>query len=185
MSSSQRRRADGAQVGNPPRREAVAWPWPVGARSVLAGGLIIAAMGLALLRRSDHPKSGDAFTVAPTLVVDANTAPARVLTAFPRVGPTLVREWVAARDDRPFSSLQDAQNRVRGLGPATLIQIAPYLRFKPSTQSDVHYIPNAKGRKPSRSRLASKTLQSIPPPLVAESSALEIQRQLSIARHDR
>jgi competence protein ComEA len=185
MSSSRRRCKDGAQAGNPPRRNAVAWPWPVGARSVLAGGLIVAAMGLALLRRSDHPKSGDAFTVAPTLVVDANTAPARVLTALPHVGPTLVRAWVAARADRPFTSPEDAQSRVRGLGPATLAQIAPYLRFEPSTQSDVHYIASAKGRKPSRSKLASKTLQSSPPPLVAESSAREIQRQLSIARHDR
>jgi competence protein ComEA len=185
MSSSRRRYTDGAQAGNPPRREAATWPWTVGARRVLAGGLIIAAMGLALFRRSDHPKTGDAFTAAPTLVVDANTAPARVLTALPHVGPTLVRAWVAARTDRPFSSPEDAQSRVRGLGPATLAQIAPYLRFEPSTQSDVHYVPSAKGRKPSRSRLASKTLQSIAPPLVAKSSALEIQRQLSIARHDR
>jgi competence protein ComEA len=185
MSSSRRRCADGAQAGNPPRREAVTWPWPVGARSVLAGGLIIAAMGLALLRRSDHPKSRDECTVAPTLVVDANTAPARVLTALPHVGPTFVRAWVAARADRPFSSPEDAQSRVRGLGPATLAQIAPYLRFEPSTQSDMHYIASAKGRKSSRSKLASKTLQSSPPPLVAESSALEIQRPLSIARHDR
>jgi hypothetical protein len=185
MSSSRRRCKDGAQAGNPPRRNAVAWPWPVGARSVLAGGLIVAAMGLALLRRSDHPKSGDAFTVAPTLVVDANTAPARVLTALPHVGPTLVRAWVAARADRPFSSPEDAQSRVRGLGPATIGQIAPYLRFELSTQSDVHYTASPKGRKPSRSKLASKTLQSSPPPLVAKSSALEIQRPLSIARHDR
>ena len=57
---------------------------------LFAGGFIVAAIGLALLRRSDHPKSGDAFTVAPTLVVDANTAQARVLTALPHVGPTLV-----------------------------------------------------------------------------------------------
>ncbi len=92
-------------------------------------------------------QSGDAFTVAPTLVVDANTAPARVLTALPHVGPHSCGAWVAARADRLFSSPEDAQSRVRGLGPATLAQIAPYLRFEPSTQSDVHYDRQSKGAK--------------------------------------
>ena len=148
MSSSQGHCADCSQVENPPRRDGrdVAMAgWRAG---VLAGVVILAAMGLAMASRFDQPSSGEAFAVAPELSVDPNTAPARVLTALPHVGPTLVREWVAARNDRPFSSLEDARHRVRGLGPATLAQIAPYLRFEPSTQSDADHIASSSSDRP-------------------------------------
>jgi competence protein ComEA len=196
MSSSQGQCADRTQAENPPRREAVTWPWPVGARRVLAGAVILAVMGLAVASRGERSSSGGTSAVTPELVVDPNTAPPRVLTALPRVGPTLVREWVAARADRPFTSLEDAQDRVRGLGPATLLQIAPHMRFEPSTQFDVRQIASSSSdqrvgksrstrRKPTRSKSARQTPQSSRPRLVAESSELEAQRQLSIARHDR
>lgn len=173
MSSSQGHCADCTQAENPPRREAVTWSWPVGARGVLAAAVILAAMGLAVASRFDQSSSSGAFVVAPELVVDPNTAPARVLTALPHLGPTLVGHWVAARADRPFSSLEDAQNRIRGLGPATIAQLAPHLRFEPSSQSDVHQIassssdrlvgkPRSTRRKPTRSKSADPALRRVP-----------------------
>ena len=135
MSSNPGHCPDCMPAENLPRSAAVTWPWPVGAWGVLAGAVILAAMGLAVASLFDQPSSGEAVAVVPELTVDPNTAPARVLTALPRIGPTLVREWVAARNARPFSSLEDVQRRVRGLGPVTLAQIAPYLRFEPLSQS--------------------------------------------------
>jgi competence protein ComEA len=195
MSSDPGHCADRTPAENLPRPAAVTWPWPVGARGVLAGVVILAAMGLAMASRFDKPKSGEAFVVAPELSVDPNTAPARVLTALPHIGPALVREWVAARNARPFSSLEDARHRVRGLGPATLAQIAPYLRFEPSTQSDAEHIASSSSnrpvgkarvirRKPARPRSTRQTLQSSRPRLVEELSELHARRPLSIAQHD-
>jgi competence protein ComEA len=196
MSSNRAQYADRAPVENSPRHAAVTWPWPIGARGVLAGLVLFAAMGLALASRFDPPSSVATFIVAPELAVDPNTVPARVLTALPHVGPSLVRSWAAARDDRPFSSLDDAERRVRGLGPATLIQIAPYLRFETSTQSEGPRIassssdrvfgkPQSTRRKSARSKSPRQATKSSRPGLVAQSSDLEAQRQVSIARHDR
>ena len=52
-------------------------------------------------------------------------------------GRSLVRQVVAARELRPLVSLDDAGSRVRGLGPVTLAQIAPYLRFEASAQPEL------------------------------------------------
>ena len=59
------------------------------------------------------------------LRLDPNTVPPEVLTALPHVGASLVDRWIKAREERPFDSLEDARVRVRGLGAATLGQIAP------------------------------------------------------------
>ena len=64
-----------------------------------------------------------------SLRLDPNTVPPEVLAALPHVGSGLVDRWVKAREERPFRSLEDARARVRGLGPATLDQIAPYFDF--------------------------------------------------------
>jgi competence protein ComEA len=195
MSSSAGHCADRTPAESPPRPAAVTWPWPVGARGVLAGAVILAAMGLALASRGVQSSSGEAFARAPELVIDPNTAPARVLTALPHLGPTLVGHWVAARDAGPFSSLADAQRRVRGLGPATLAQIAPYLRFEPSSQSgaedlaDSHFArpvgkPRSTPRKPTRSRTTRPTPKSSRPRLVARSPELEVWQQVAVAQHD-
>jgi len=195
MSSNPGHRADCTQAEDPPRPEAVTWPWPVGARGVLAAAIILAATGLAVASRFDQSSSSGAFVVAPDLVVDPNTAPARVLTALPHLGPTLVGHWVAARDDRPFSSLDDARDRVRGLGPATIVQLAPYLRFEPSSQSsgedlaNSHFDrpvgkPRSTPRKPARSRTTRQTPKTSRPRVVAKSPELEVRQEVAIARHD-
>jgi hypothetical protein len=174
----------------------VTWPWPVGVRRVLAGAAILAAMALALASRLDPPSSAETFAIAPELVVDPNTAPPHVLTALPHIGPTLVRALLAAREDRPFPSLEDAQDRVRGLGPATLVQIAPHFTFEQSIQSEAYRIASSSSdpraaksrstrRKATRSKLARQASQSPDPRLVADSSEPDTRQPLSIARQDR
>lgn len=186
---------DRRQAGTPPRREAVAWPWPVGARVVLAGAVIIVVVVPSVAGLFNRSLSGGAFGVVPELVVDPNRAPERVLAALPHVGPSLVRELVSARDDRPFSSLEDAQDRVRGLGPATLARLAPYLQIETSIQTDVGQLASSSSerligkarttrRKPARSKAARQTPKPSGLADVAQPAEFEASRPLSIARHD-
>jgi len=113
------------------RHHAVAETWPVEARTLLAVVVVTMAIGLLTVCQDAGSASRRAFAVTPNLVLDPNSAPPQVLEALPTLGPALVRRWVAARAERPISSLADARRRVRGLGPASLAQIAPYLRFEP------------------------------------------------------
>jgi competence protein ComEA len=66
------------------------------------------------------------------LIVDPNTASPEVLSALPKLGPALVGRLVAAREEAPFRSLDDLDARVRGIGPATLAALRPYLLIEPS-----------------------------------------------------
>ncbi len=169
------------------------WPWPVGARGILAGAIILAAMAMVINRHDERSIAAGTFTVAPELVVDPNTVPSRVLTALPHFGPTLIREWVGARTGRPFSSPEDAQDRVRGLGPATLLQVAPYFRFTPSKQSEARQIassgseqPGGKPRLTRRKPARSKSTRQLPVSSNSRlASDLATGATLSVARHER
>ena len=66
------------------------------------------------------------------------------------------RQLVAARDVRPLASLDDAGSRVRGLGPATLARIAPYLRFEPSAQMGLEALENPPDDRPTVKPRASR-----------------------------
>jgi competence protein ComEA len=122
---------DGEKEPGAARHTAVAETWPVEARTLLTVIVVTMAIGLMTVCRDAGSSSKKVFAVAPNLVLDPNSAPPQVLEALPTLGPTLVGRWVAARAERPISSLADARRRVRGLGPASLAQIAPYLRFEP------------------------------------------------------
>jgi hypothetical protein len=98
----------------------------VKARFVLAAMVIAAALGLGFGGRGLEESRRVAGATVPELRLDANTVPPEVLTALPHLGSALVDRWVKAREERPFRSLEDARARVRGLGAATLAQIAPY-----------------------------------------------------------
>jgi competence protein ComEA len=71
--------------------------------------------------------------------VDPNTADALTLAALPVLGPALAERIVAHRDElaaknpaRPaFEKLEDLAS-VRGIGPATLKHLEPYLVFGPA-----------------------------------------------------
>jgi competence protein ComEA len=92
----------------------------------LSLGLLVATLG----RPSE--RSGG----IPELRIDPNTAPAGVLEALPRIGPAIGSRIVEARRDAPFRDLDDLDRRVRGVGPATIAGIRPYLRFDSSTTGD-------------------------------------------------
>jgi len=116
----------------------------------LAATVIAAAMGLAVGSRGVEPPPGAAILAAPKLKLDPNTVPPQVLGVLPQVGPTLVRQLVLAREERPLASLEDARSRVRGLGPATSDQIAPYLRFEPAAGFRPDKLASSHGDRPAK-----------------------------------
>ena len=67
---------------------------------------------------------------ASELKLDPNTATPEALASLPQIGPTLARRIAEARADGPFRSPDDIRARVRGIGPATLARIEPYLRIE-------------------------------------------------------
>lgn len=109
------------------------WGWNVRARRLVSGLCVGLALALGWAARSGHAPARP-FT---TLVIDPNTAPPAVLAALPRLGPVLVGRMVKERERRPFASLADLDERVRGVGPATVAAIRPFLRFgaRPSLTS--------------------------------------------------
>jgi Helix-hairpin-helix motif len=138
-----------------PRGTFLPWSWPMGARVLLVALVMSVALGLRMVSRDVRPAS-KAVTSSPELVLDPNTASQKALTALPHIGPALASRLVEARTERPFSSLDDLKDRVRGVGPVTLAQIAPYLQidvvpgFTPETLIASQGRPS--GRKPKASR---------------------------------
>ncbi|MDX1647413.1 MAG: helix-hairpin-helix domain-containing protein [Longimicrobiales bacterium] len=66
--------------------------------------------------------------------VDPNTAPETELDRLPGVGPSTAAAIVAARDTLPFGRIQDLLS-VRGIGPATLERLRPWLRISPEARA--------------------------------------------------
>jgi competence protein ComEA len=65
----------------------------------------------------------------PSPPLDLDTAPAESLERLPRIGPALARRIIADRDSLgPFGSLEGFQ-RVKGVGPAMVRTLAPYVTF--------------------------------------------------------
>jgi competence protein ComEA len=61
--------------------------------------------------------------------IDLNEAGIEELVKLPGIGPVTAQHIVAARDERPFKSVQDLK-RVKGIGAKTLEKIQPYLVVK-------------------------------------------------------
>ena len=112
--------------------------------------------------------------------VGAGAGPEHGFTRGPgrvaHLGPTLARRIAEARADGPFRSVEDVRARVRGIGPATLAQIAPYLRIdsppeiRPRFNSEAIAIvdagagreaPGRPARKPPRSRARKAKASSV------------------------
>ena len=103
------------------------WGWDHRTRRVL--GVVIVAVSALLFPREDPdspPQAGSDLG----LVVDLNGAPAHVLEALPRLGPALVGRIIAEREARPFARVDDLDARVRGIGPATVESLRPFLTVK-------------------------------------------------------
>lgn len=89
----------------------------------LGAGLIVVVGGWLLL---SAPRAVEPVPLGPVRV-DLNTAPRAVLLALPRLGPQRVDAILAERAIEPFEALEDLDRRVKGLGPATIRALAPYL----------------------------------------------------------
>jgi competence protein ComEA len=89
----------------------------------LAALLATAVMGLSVLCDRQGPAPD------PALVVDPNTAPRAVLLALPGLGPVLVDRIIEGRQAGRYTSLHDLDVRVRGIGPATVNALRPFLRI--------------------------------------------------------
>ena len=63
------------------------------------------------------------------LPIDPNRADAVTLETLPGIGPVRARAIIEERCRRPFASLDDLQ-RVRGLGPARVGALAPFLAIE-------------------------------------------------------
>ena len=106
------------------------WSWPEGSRILLAVLAILMAAGLMAGSRRHRGSPATPPEVAATMLkVDPNTAAPEALAALPHIGPTLARRIADARAQGPFRSPDDLRARVRGIGPATLAKIEPYLRI--------------------------------------------------------
>jgi hypothetical protein len=140
---------------NPPlerRSSVVPWSWPAGARILLASLAMAVAWGLSSASR-DVRRSSEPIAGPPELVLDPNTAPPQALAALPHIGPALASRLVEARTDRPFSSLDDLRDRVRGVGPVTLARIAPYLKVDGVSGRTPETRIAARGQQRARIRL--------------------------------
>jgi len=102
------------------------WGWNGPAR-----GLLILVLGTLAgsLAGSSRPSRSEAVALPP-LVVDPNSAPAPVLDALPGLGPVLSARIIEARGVASFRSLDDLDRRVKGIGPAKVAALRPFLRFE-------------------------------------------------------
>ncbi|MDZ4829021.1 MAG: helix-hairpin-helix domain-containing protein [Phycisphaerae bacterium] len=93
---------------------------------VLATACIVAAVW-ASISVASRPLPGPPVTLTPH-TIDLNAASRAELELLPGVGPALAAEIVADRVKRgAFTRVSDL-DRVRGIGPATLEEIAPHVR---------------------------------------------------------
>jgi Helix-hairpin-helix motif len=134
----------------------------VKARFVVAATVAVAAVVLGFFAGDSRDPRDAGTGRLEELRLDPNTAPPEVLTALPHVGASLVDRWVTAREERPFRSLEDARARVRGLGVATLGQIAPYFEFPEASILEVAGVTSRKTDRPAAKRQIARKQKSAP-----------------------
>ena len=100
--------------------------WSRSSRALLVSVCLVGSLLLGRTQR--RAESGNPRDVR--LVVDPNNAPPGVLMALPRLGPALVGRIVVQRDIEPFDSVEDLDRRVKGIGPATIKSVRPYLKVE-------------------------------------------------------
>lgn len=122
------------------------WGWTDPTGCALAAGTVMAAGALALLAPGGRPNAGP----PPALRIDPNTTPAMVLPALPHLGPSRAAAIVAARRRTTLRSPDDLDREVRGLGPATLRALRPYLSFRPEPAAGSAELPDLARRPRAR-----------------------------------
>jgi hypothetical protein len=134
----------------------------VKARFVVAAAVAVAAVVLGFFAGDSRDPRDVGAGKFEALRLDPNTVPPEVLTALPHVGASLVDRWVKAREERPFRSLDDARARVRGLGVATLGQIAPYFDFAEGGTIEVAGAASRNADRPAAKRGTARRRKSAP-----------------------
>jgi competence protein ComEA len=92
---------------------------------MLVAFVLAIAMILSIASRARGPEQA----ASVRLLIDPNTAPQGVLEALPRIGPVLARRIIEAREGSPILDADDLDRRIRGVGPATIDAMLPYLHF--------------------------------------------------------
>ena len=128
----------------------------VEARFIVLAVVVAGAVGLGFSDGGGGESRSRAVGEMPVLRLDPNTVPPEVLTSLPRMGQALVDRWVVAREERPFRSLEDVRGRVRGLGPATFEQIAPYFADPDGRGRNVSAEASEKAGRPPGKRQTAK-----------------------------
>ena len=79
------------------------------------------------------PDLQDMLEARSTFRVNINTADQQTLEQLPRIGPALAKRIIAHRSQNGyFTSIQDLQE-VRGIGPATITKLQPYIILEKAT----------------------------------------------------
>lgn len=90
---------------------------------------LLAAAGLVAMLAAGSAIAGDA-----TPVINVNTASVEELQALPGIGEARARAIVATRQERGGFESVDQLVEVRGIGPANLERLRPYVRTEGKTQ---------------------------------------------------
>jgi competence protein ComEA len=90
------------------------------------------ALQISAVEQARNNKAAGKAAPKNAQVVNVNSASTVQLQALPRVGPVLAERIKAYRDSAgPFSSLEQL-DRVKGIGPAMLKELAPRVTFSTS-----------------------------------------------------
>ena len=100
-------------------------------RSLVVVAVLMGAMTLAGVAEANILEK-EAAEARSEGVVNINTATAAQLALLPGVGPTRAEAIIAARERRPFRTVNELI-RVRGIGRATLRQLRPYVSVQGET----------------------------------------------------
>jgi DNA uptake protein ComE-like DNA-binding protein len=79
---------------------------------------------------AEMPPHGGGKKTPPAEPLDVNEAGVAELMRLPHIGAAIAQRIVAARNERPFASVDDLR-RVRGIGPKTLAGLRPHVRVGP------------------------------------------------------
>ena len=89
--------------------------------------IAMATLGATWLRWQRVPRAADAIFPLPDMRLDLNAASVAELTVLPGIGPRIAERIVTERlAAGPFATVEGL-TRVRGVGPATVDRIRPYV----------------------------------------------------------